>query len=200
VTGAEPSPRTAAAIQARKQHATNLLADLQHALRQMRRDHTPITVRGLAHRAGVSRTFLYQNPQARTLVAEAIDACTAQRDINRHAGQHRDEQNAAWRERALNAEDALARSNREILTQRRHIADLMGQVRDLEQTWSQDGLQRLVTENTTLKQRIRHLTDDGQSLTGKLAAARANARFLDRRSADLELQLLEPAPPAHSPS
>lgn len=59
----EPNVRTAAAIQARQQHATTLLGDVQHALRQMRRDNTRITVRGLARRAGVSRTFLYQNPR-----------------------------------------------------------------------------------------------------------------------------------------
>jgi len=193
--GTEPNPRTAAAIQARKQHATNLLRDVQQALRQMRRDNTRITIRGLARHAGVSRTFLYQNPEARHLVDEAITTSTAQRDIDRQARRHRDEHNAAWRERALNAEDALAATNREIVQQRQRIADLLGQVRDLEQTWSHDGLQRLVTENTTLKQRIRQLTDDNQTLSDKLAAARSNARFLDRRIADLELQLLAPVAP-----
>lgn len=194
---AEPRARTAAAIQARKQHAAKLLHDVQQALRQMRRDNTRITVRGLADRAGVSRTFLYQNPEARHLVDEATSASTAQRDSDRQARRHRDEHNAAWRERALNAEDALAATHREIVQQRQRIADLMGQLRDLEQTWSHDGPQRLVTENTTLKHRIRQLTEDNQTLTDKLAAARSNARFLDRRIADLELQLLDPtAPPS----
>lgn len=72
----------------------------------------------------------------------------------------------------------------------------MGQVRDLEQTWSHDGLQRLTTENTTLKQRTRQLTEDNQSLADKLTAARSNARFLDRRIADLEVQLLQLAAPS----
>lgn len=191
MTGLEPSPRTAAAILARQQHAATLIRAVAHTLRQMRRDHTRITVRGVAHRSGVSRTFLYQNPEARQLVEEAINASTSQRDHDRHTGQHRDELNAAWRERALNAEDALAGAHREILAQRQRIADLLGQVRDLDHGWSHDGHQRLVTENTTLKQRIRQLTDDNQALTDKLAAARSNARFLDRRVADLELQLLD---------
>jgi polyhydroxyalkanoate synthesis regulator phasin len=183
--------RTAAAIQARRQHAAGLLGDVQHALHEMRRDHTRITVCGLARRAGVSRTFLYQNPEARQLVDEAINDSTTQHGADRQANRQRDELNAIWRERALNAEDALAGTNREIRQQRQRIADLMGQVRDLEHTWSHDGLQRLVTENTTLKQRIRLLTDDNQTLTDKLAAARSNARFFDRRIADLEFQLLE---------
>ncbi|MCI2421375.1 hypothetical protein MOQ72_28445 [Saccharopolyspora sp. K220] len=144
----------------------------------------------LRRQAGVSRTFVYQNPQGRQLVAEAITASTAQHSIDRQTRQHRDELDAAWRERALNAEDALAATHREIVAQRQRIAGLMGQVRDLEQTWCHDGLHRLITENTTLKHRIRQLTDDNQTLTDKLAAARSNAR------ADLEVQLLQPAAPS----
>lgn len=198
------SSRTAAAIQARQQHAASLLGDVHDALNEMRRDNTTITIRGLARRAGVSRTFLYQNPDARRLAEEAITTSTARRGTDRQTRRQRDELNAAWRERALNAEDALARTNREIRQQRQHIADLMGQVRDLEHTWSHDGLQQLVTENTTLKQRVRQLTSDNQTLTDKLAAARSNARFLDRRIADLELKLLDPAAastnsPQHKP-
>jgi predicted nucleic acid-binding Zn-ribbon protein len=67
----------------------------------------------------------------------------------------------------------------------------MGQIRDLEQTWSQEGLQRLTTENTSLKQRIRQLTDDNHARDERLKAARSNARFLDKRVADLEAQLLD---------
>jgi cell division protein FtsB len=192
VTTDDPHARTAAALQARKHQAASLLRDVQHALHQMRREGTRITVRGLARRAGVSRTFLYQNPEARRLVDEAINDSTTQRRTDHQAGRQRDELNAAWRERALNAEDALAAANREIRQQRQQIADLMGQIRDLEHTWSHDGLQRLVTENTTLKQRVRQLTADNQTLTDKLSAVRSNARFLDRRIADLETQLLDP--------
>lgn len=49
----------------------------------------------------------------------------------------------------------------------------------------------MVTENPTLKQRVRLLTVDKQTATDKLAAAWPNARFLDRCVADLELQLLD---------
>ncbi len=70
----------------------------------------------------------------------------------------------------------------------------MGQIRDLEQTWSQDGLQRLTTENTTLRQRIRQLTDASATLEERLRAARSNNRFLDRRIAGLETQILDQQP------
>lgn len=183
--------RVTAAILARRQHTAALLRDVQDTLRKIRRDHARVTFRGVATRAGVSRTFLYENPEARSLVEAAITAADQQ---HKHTPASQDNQaEASWRERALNAEDALAGTNREILQQRQRIADLMGQIRDLEQTWSHDGVQRLTTENTSLKQRNRQLADDNQTRNDRLSAARSNIRFLDRRVADLEAQLLERA-------
>jgi chromosome segregation ATPase len=188
----EATDRTAAAILARRQHAAGLIRDVHDALRKLRRDRTRVTFRGVAARAGVSRTFLYENPEARRLVQDAIAAANQERCV---AVVEQDSQaEASWRERALNAEDALTAANREILQQRQRIADLMGQIRDLEQTWSQDGLQRLTTENTSLKQRIRQLTEANATLEERLQAARSNNRFLDRRISDLEMQILDQQP------
>ena len=64
-------------------------------------------------------------------------------------------QEATWRERALNAEDALKAAHAEIVQQRERIGELLGHVRDLEAEWTQDAIQRITTENTTLKQRVR---------------------------------------------
>ena len=188
MTPTDATDRAAAAILARRQHAAALVRDVQDALRQLRKDRAHITFRGVAARAGVSRTFLYENPEARRLVEDAITATNEERRVA--VAEHDNQVEASWRERALNAEDALAAANREILQQRQRIADLMGQIRDLEQTWSQDGLQRLATENTSLKQRIRQLTDANSTLEERLQAARSNNRFLVRRIADLETQLL----------
>jgi uncharacterized protein YukE len=188
VTATDATDRAAAAILARRQHAAALVRDVQDALRQLRKDRARITFRGVAARAGVSRTFLYENPEARRLVEDAITATNEERRVA--VAEHDNQVEASWRERALNAEDALAAANREILQQRQRIADLMGQIRDLEQTWSQDSLQRFATENTSLKQRIRQLTDANSTLEERLQAARSNNRFLDRRIADLETQLL----------
>lgn len=191
-TTIDRSTRTAAAILARRQHAASLIRDVQDTLRKLQRDRTSITFRGVSTRAGVSRTFLYENTEARRLVEDAIATANQKRRV---AVVEQDSQaEASWRERALNAEDAHTAANREILQQRQRIADLMGQIRDLEQTWSQDGLQRLTTENTSLKQRIRQLTDATSTLEERLQAARSNNRFLDRRIADLEAQLLAGQP------
>jgi hypothetical protein len=56
-----------------------------------------------------------------------------------------------------------------------------------------DTVQRLATENTTHKQRIRDLTASNRTLEERLQAARSNDRFLDKRIASLEVQLLSTA-------
>ena len=154
--------------------------------------HSPFSP--LSHRmsefreAGVSRTFLYANPDARTLVNDAIS-----KTGTRHT-RGSDDQEPSWRERALNAEAALKAAQAEIAAQRRRMAILLGQIRDLEHDLSPEAAQRLATENTTLKQRVRQLTHDNRTLEERLEAARSNNRFADRRIAQLEAQLTEQAP------
>jgi hypothetical protein len=72
----------------------------------------------------------------------------------------------------------------------------MGQIRDLEAEWTEEAIQRITTENTTLKQRARQLTTDNRAMDERLKAARSNMRFQDRRLADLEAQLAAPSPGA----
>jgi chromosome segregation ATPase len=103
-------------------------------------------------------------------------------------------QEATWRERALNAEDALKAAHTEIVQQRTRIGELLGQVRDLEAEWTKESIQRITTENTTLKQRVRQLTNDNRTLDERLKAARSNMRFQDRRLADLEARIADPGP------
>jgi len=69
------------------------------------------------------------------------------------------------------------------------MAILMGQIRDLEHDLAPEEAQRLATENTALKQRVRQLTSDNRALEQRLEAARSNNRFADRRIAQLEAQL-----------
>jgi predicted RNase H-like nuclease (RuvC/YqgF family) len=78
------------------------------------------------------------------------------------------------------------------LPQRNPIGELVGQIRDLEAEWTHDDVQRITTENTTLKQRVRQLTAENRTLDERLKAARSNLRFQDRRIADLEVRLADP--------
>jgi hypothetical protein len=71
----------------------------------LRREKARVTVAAVARRANVSRTFVYDNPQARAVVAAAL-AGSEQGHTQLRLAQD-DAQQAVWRERALNAEDAL---------------------------------------------------------------------------------------------
>jgi chromosome segregation ATPase len=186
-TATAPESRTAGALAVRRSSTQAALGRVNDAISRLRREKTPISVAALSRRAGVSRTFLYENPDARSAVAAAIA------DADERRGQaltdQDDQHEATWRERALNAEDALKATNTEILTQRSRIGELLGQIRDLQAEWTEETIQRITTENTTLKQHIRQLTTDNRTLEERLTAARSNLRFQDRRIADLEAQL-----------
>ncbi|MFE1789304.1 DUF6262 family protein [Streptomyces sp. NPDC059525] len=87
------------------------------AIGQLRRERGRPTVRGIAQRAGVSATFLYENAEARALVANAVADSRSRHD--RQSQQQHDQIEATWRERALNAEAELARTQKEVLAPRR---------------------------------------------------------------------------------
>jgi hypothetical protein len=185
-----PTPRrTTAAIQARRTTVDGMLDRVRDTLRRMRRERAHITVAAVARRADVSRTFLYQNSQAHELVTAAMAAQGDQRVLDR--AEQAAHLEASWRERALNAEDALKLAHAEISLQRNNISQLLGRIRDLESDLPEDGVQRVVTENTTLKQQTRQLTQQKAQLEERLQAARDNNRFLDKRIADLETESLE---------
>ncbi|MCX4907732.1 DUF6262 family protein [Streptomyces sp. NBC_00878] len=186
------SAQTARAVQARRQHTEKLLVRVRDALAAIRKERAPVTVRAVERRAGVSRAFLYQNATARQLVAEAVAQAEGRQARSRQ--ETADAVEASWRERALNAEDALRHAVAEIQAQRRHIGELMGRIRDLELDLPADAVQRLTTESATLKQQLRTLTADHHTLTTRLAAARDNNRSQDRKIAELQALLLEQQP------
>jgi chromosome segregation ATPase len=181
---------TEAALAARRRGTEAALGRVRDAITRLRREKTPVSVAAVSRRADVSRTFIYGNPAARAAVADAIAAAGEQ--PTRILDAQDDEREATWRERALNAEDALMAAHREITVQRTRIGELLGQVRDLQSEWTEEAIQRVTTENTTLKQRVRTLTADNRTLEEKLKAARENLRFHDKRIADLEARLAPP--------
>ncbi|MGW6736270.1 hypothetical protein [Streptomyces sp. NPDC055013] len=98
---------------------------------------------------------------------------------------------ASWRERALNTEAALKTAHAETLAQREQIAELLRQMRDLQTEWSQEDITRIITDNGALNKQVRELSAPSKSLTSKLAAARENIRFADKRIADLEVRFAD---------
>lgn len=188
MTPAQP-PRTAAAIKARRHNTVNKLDQVRAALTRLRRENSALTYPAVARRAAVSRTFLYENPEARAPVGQALTRDTTSSAQAR--AEHDAQQETSWRERALNAEDALKTAHLEIRTQRTRIGALMGSVRDLEQDHGHDSAERTTAENTTLKHRVQQITGENRVLEERLQATRCNLRFQDRRLADLEARLLE---------
>ena len=187
-------PRTAAALAARRQRTETALERVHESIARLRREKAQVSVAAVARRADVSRTFLYDNTEARAAVVAAMAEAGERR--SRMLAEQDDEREATWRERALNAEDALKAAHAEILSQRTRIGELLSQIRDLQAEWTEEAIQRITTENTTLKQRIRQLLADNRTLDERLKAARSNLRFQDRRVADLEARFTGPEPPA----
>lgn len=186
-TATVPEPRTAAALAARRRRTEAALHRVHAAIARLRREKTHVSVAAVARRADVSRTFLYDNLEARTAVATAMAEAGERR--SQMLAEQDNEREATWRERALNAEEGLKAAQAEILAQRTRIGELLGQVRDLEAEWTEEAIQRITAENTALKQRVRRLTADNRTLDERLKAARSNLRFQDRRVADLEAQV-----------
>jgi hypothetical protein len=153
---------------------------------------SPVTYPAIAARAGVSRTFLYDNPSARDLIGTAITRASGQRqqDIADRDAQAE----ASWQRRALNAEQALKTAHAEIRAQRVRIGELLGQLRDTQHEHDSEAFGRLSAENATLRQRIRDIAAGQRTLEERLQAARSNNRFLDKRIAGLEAQLLAAEP------
>jgi chromosome segregation ATPase len=185
MTSSAPAARTDAAVQARRELTTAALQRVTAAVARIHKSRNTVSFASVARQAEVSRTFLYTNPLARQVVTAALTRTRSQ--TSTLAGEERVE--ALWRERALNAEDALKHANAEVLKQRSQIGLLMGKIRDMEAEWSEEAIQRVTTENTNLKQRVRQLIADNRTLDERLQAARSTLRFQDRRLADMEAQL-----------
>ncbi|MDW4906778.1 DUF6262 family protein [Streptomyces sp. ADMS] len=189
------SHRTAQALRARSQKTEASLVRIKSVVDQLAKSGGPMTVAAVARRADVSRTFLYEHTEARTIVAEATRRARGLRAQTDQAQCEAVE--ASWRERALNTEEALKNTNVEVVNQRERIAELLGQIAALQGEWTDADVVRITSANVALQREVRALTAERDRLTRRLAAARDNARFADKRIAALEAQLAEQvtAPP-----
>lgn len=187
---------TAQALKARSQKTEASLVRIKSVVDQLAKSGSPATVAAVARQADVSRTFLYEHTEARNIVAEATVRARGLRAQTDQA--QRDAVEASWRERALNTEEALKNTNAEVINQRERIAELLGQIAALQGEWTDADVVRITTANVALQREVRALTAERERLTKRLAAARDNARFADKRIAALEAQIAEQltAPPS----
>ncbi|MGF6884586.1 hypothetical protein ABIA39_005821 [Nocardia sp. GAS34] len=72
------------------------------------------------------------------------------------------------------AEDGLTAAHNAIAQQRTTIGELLGRIRDLETDLPSDGVQRTLSENSTLKAQVQQLQCDNHRLQERLQGARDN--------------------------
>jgi len=176
---ARPRPRPERAIDARKRDSTAKVAAISKVVKLLGRSGAPITRAAISQLAGVSRSFTYENDDARAIIAAAQTRSQARADdsITTITAQ----QEASWRERALNAEDRTRELRSEIATLRRLVADLTGQLREPDGTWIEHDRDRLRRENEALLLERNQLVRERAELQRKLDGARANVSRLNEQ-------------------
>ena len=172
-------PRPQQAIDARKHAAAFKLAAVGKAVKVLGRTGAHVTRVGVAQLAGVSRSFTYENSAANSIIAEA-QTRTQARAEGRIEGRTAQEE-ASWRERALNAEDEIRNLRRELATQRQLVGDLLGQLREPDGTWIEHDRNRLRQENEHLLSERNQLLRERNELQRRLVGARANISRLNER-------------------
>jgi hypothetical protein len=172
-----------AAIAVRKKDSRTKLTNVEQALKRLLKQKvTEIDKSHLAALAGCSRTFLYQNEDARKLIAQA--------EIRMKASPAKDVpgcdsiDDANWRERALFAEQQLRTFREKNSSLSRTVADLLGQLRDPDGTWVEDDREQLRQQNETLRAALAAERLARSEAERRLEASRSNVRNLRQREAD----------------
>jgi len=165
------------AIDARRRASTHKVAAVTKVVKLLGRTGAPITRASVSQLAGVPRSFTYENVEARQLIGAA--QTRSQLRAEGRAEGVTAQQEASWRERALNAEDHILGLRREISTQRRLVSDLTGQLREPDGTWSERDRDRLREANEVLLSERHQLLRERDELRRRLAAARANIARLN---------------------
>jgi len=131
----------------------------------------------VARLAGVSRSFTYENDAANKIIAaaQARSQVRAEDRIETTTVQ----QEASWRERALNAEDEIRKLRRELASQRQLVGDLLGQLREPDGTWIEQDRNRLRREHEQLLSERNQLLRERNELQRRLDGARANISRLN---------------------
>jgi hypothetical protein len=175
----ERRPRPQRAIDARRHAAVSKVAAVGKVVRALGRTGAPITRVDVAQLAGVSRSFTYENREANSIIATAqtrTQARTAGRVETRTA-----QEEASWRERALNAENEMRNLRRELATQRQLVGDLFGQLREPDGTWIEHDRNHLRQQNEHLLSERNQLVGERNELRRRLDGARANISRLNER-------------------
>jgi hypothetical protein len=177
-----PRLRPERAIDARRQASADKLAAVGKVVRQLGRTGVPITVSAVHRLAGVSRSFAYENEEARALIVAA--QVRSQAVVSGRVETLTAQQEASWRERALNAEDHARDLRQEVATQRRLVSELTGRLREPDGTWIERDRDRLREANELLLSERNSLLKERNELQRRLGGARANVSRLNAQRVD----------------
>lgn len=183
------------AIAARRSAAEAKVDSVAKALTRMARQRVPITAAELERRSGVSRSFLYQNADARTLLEDA----RSRTEVRNHSAitETIDRDELAFRERALNAEDRVGALQTEIIKQRQQIALLLGQLKSSDGTWLLEEVERLTEQLQERHGENHSLRRELDEALRKLESSRTNVRRLQQQrleAVDVEADSSTPEP------
>jgi len=155
------------------------VAAVGKAVKALGRTGAPVTRVGVAQLAGVSRSFTYENDTANSMIAEAQTRTQVRADgrIEKRTAQ----EEASWRERALNAENEIRNLRREVVAQRQLVGDLLGHLREPDGTWIEHDRNRLRQENEHFLSERNQLLRERNELQRRLEGARANVSSLNER-------------------
>lgn len=172
-----------AAIAVRKKDSLTKLGSVEQALKRLLKQKvTEIDKSHLAALAGCSRTFLYQNQDARKLIAQAetrMKASALKGVCDSDAVEE-----ANWRERAIFAEQQLRETRAKNHSLSRTVADLLGQLRDPDGTWVEDDREHLRQQNEALRAALAEERLVRSEAERRLEASRSNVRHLRQKEAD----------------
>jgi len=181
---AQTRPQPKEAIDARRRDSAIKVAAVSKVVKLLGRSGAPVTRATVVRLAGVSRSFTYENEEARTIIDAARSRCEA--TALTRIGTMTAQEEASWRERALHAEDYAQQLRKEIAIQCRLVSDLTGQLREPDGTWIERDRDRLRCSNEALLTERNQLVRERNGLQRKLEAARANvSRLLDKRVTEL---------------
>lgn len=184
VQAAPGRPRPQRAIDARRRDSTTKVAAVQKAVSLLGRAGAAMTRAAVSQLAGVSRSFTDENEEARTIIAAAQARTNASAEARMETMTA--QQEASWRERALNAENHVRKLRQEVTTQRRLVGDLIGQLREPDGTWIEHDRDRIRNERDILLSERNQLVRDRDDLQRKLNGARSNiSRLAERRVTEL---------------
>lgn len=143
-----------------------------------------VNLASVARGASVSRSYLYQNAEARRLVDQARQGgmqgvqTAASREV------------LALRTRCENAEQRCEDLRKELAEQRQVWKGVVSSEGSRAEN-AREMVHSLQEEHRELRKLLREKSESTETLEKQLVAARDTVRFLDHRLADLEIELLK---------